>query len=229
MPTESAKPCEHYKDRKFLLELELVVDESEEHKIHEFDLAKLKGFGIDHQRMILNREDSTQPSFFAPYPSILGPSDSTVDGVGLLSKFEDTCFTDPVDRARQVAGPYNDDYTPKDLFQDDEPEFGPFGMTDIRGKAFPRTKAFMYNNPDATDDTTLRGELLTILRLMLGQLRKVFLVSFMGKRARAFESYFNGRALALRTTQLYKFPEETSLGFKHLAELYLSSPTGDTF
>lgn len=49
-------------------------------------------------------------------------------------------------------------------------------MTDVRGKALPHTKAFMYNDMDATDGIILRGELLTILRLMLGQLRKVRLL-----------------------------------------------------
>ncbi|OQE36311.1 hypothetical protein PENCOP_c012G02124 [Penicillium coprophilum] len=85
MPIESAETPGYYKDRKFLLELELVIDELEEHKMHKIDLAKLKGFGIDHQRKILNREDSAQPSFFAPYPSIPGPSDSTVDDVRSIS------------------------------------------------------------------------------------------------------------------------------------------------
>ncbi|KAJ5483433.1 hypothetical protein N7530_002679 [Penicillium desertorum] len=67
----------------------------------------------------------------------------------------------------------------------------------------------MYNGMDPTDEIILRGELLTILRVMLGQLRKVrllhhkrapvFLVSFAGKRARAFEAYSDGQALVLRT------------------------------
>ncbi|CAI7617210.1 unnamed protein product [Penicillium viridicatum] len=49
-------------------------------------------------------------------------------------------------------------------------------MTDVRGKAYPHTKAFMYNDMEATDGTILRGELLTIFRLMLGQLRKARLL-----------------------------------------------------
>ncbi|OQD67510.1 hypothetical protein PENPOL_c003G08655 [Penicillium polonicum] len=253
----SAESPEHYKDRRVLLELELVIDELSENKKHKIDVAELKQFGIVHQRMTLDREDSaSKPSFFAPYPRIPEPSDSIVDELRSTLAFEDTCFTDPVDRARQVAGPWSsyvpyglhppwtskdvDDYKPyKDLYQDDKPQFGTFRMTDVRGKACPHTKAFMYNDMEATDGTILRGELLTILRLMLGQLRKarllqhrkapVFLVSFMGKRARAFESYYNGQSLVLRTTKLYNFPEETSIGFKNLAEWYLSSPTGDTF
>ncbi|OQE06108.1 hypothetical protein PENVUL_c020G04900 [Penicillium vulpinum] len=248
MSAKSPESPEHYKDRRVLLDLELVIDELEEHKKHEIHLAELEGLGIVHQRMTLDREDSARkPSFFAPHSSIPKPSDDTVDELRSTLEFEDTCFTQPVDRARQVAGPWAsyvpygviDDYTPyKDLYQDHKPEFGPFRISDIRGKGFPHTKAFIYNDMDATDESILRGELLVILRLMLGQLRKrrllhhrkapVFLVSFMGKRARAFESYFNGQALVLRTTKLYNFPEDTSIGFKSLAEWYLSSPTGDT-
>ncbi|KOS44650.1 hypothetical protein ACN38_g4451 [Penicillium nordicum] len=207
--------------------------------------------------MTLDREDSaSKPSFFEPYPSIPEPSDSVVDKVRSVLEFEDFCFTRPVDRARQVAGPWSSyapygvfppwtrkdvgDYRPyKDLYEYDKPEFGALGMTDVRGKAFPHTNAVIYNGMEATDGMILRGELLTILRLMLGQLRKirllqhrkapVFLVSFMGKRARAFESYYNGQSLVLRTTKLYNFPEDTSIGFKDFAEWYLSSPTGDTF
>ncbi|KAK4867513.1 hypothetical protein LT330_001023 [Penicillium expansum] len=220
----SAELPEHYKDHRVLLELELAIDELAEHKSTK-----------------LTEDSAYRPSFFAPYPSIQAPSENIVDELQSTLAFEDTCFTEPVDRARQVAGPWSfyvpygqhppvDDYKPyKDLYQDDKPEFGTFRMTDVRGKALPHTKAFMYNDMDATDGIILRGELLTILRLMLGQLRKVFLVSFMGKRARAFESYFNGQALVLRTTKLYNFPEEISIGFKNRAEWYLSSPTGDTF
>lgn len=118
-------------------------------------------------------------------------------------------------------------------------------MTDVRGKACPHTKAFMYNDMEATDGTILRGELLTILRLMLGQLRKARLLQY--RKAPVilylsfplptvpyrvlcrsfwsrlwvnvpalFESYYNGQSLVLRTTKLYNFPEETSIGFKNL-------------
>lgn len=69
------------------------------------------------------------------------------------------------------------DYRPyKDLYEYDKPEFGALGMTDVRGKAFPHTNAVIYNGMEATDGMILRGELLTILRLMLGQLRKIRLL-----------------------------------------------------
>lgn len=111
----SAESPEHYKDRRVLLELERVIDELSEIKKHKIDVTELKGFGIVHQRMTLDREDSaSKPSFFAPYPSIPEPSDSIVDELRSTLAFEDTCFTDPVDRARQVAGPWSS-YAPYGL------------------------------------------------------------------------------------------------------------------
>ncbi|KAJ6179354.1 hypothetical protein N7519_009815 [Penicillium mononematosum] len=230
--------------------MELAIDELEEKNEHKIDVAQLKQYGIVHQRMTLDRGDTARkPFFFAPHPSILEPSEETDDELRSTLAFEDTCFNEPVDRSRQVAGPWSYyiphdrddpvyDYRPyKDLYKHDDPEFGAFGMTDILGKDFPHTKTTMYNGLDATDEIILRGELLTILRVMLGQLRKVrlhhkkapvFLVSFAGKRARAFEAYSNGETLFLRTTKLYNFPEETSVAYKDLAEWIASSPTGDT-
>ncbi|KAJ5704934.1 hypothetical protein N7536_000623 [Penicillium majusculum] len=233
MPTESP---EHLAHRRVLLQLERTIDE---HQNHTLDKSQLKALKIDFQRMTLDRKDSDHnPSFFAPYSSLPKPDDSIVSQVRSSLEREDTCFTRPADRAHQVAGrwsyyiPYEVKCNPGEVSCVGE-------MTDIPGKVFPHTKAYMYNNLDTNDEEILSGELLTILRLMLGQLRKarllqhrkapVFLVSFMGKRARAFESYYNGQSLVLRTTKLYNFPEETSIGFKTLAEWYLSSPTGDTF
>lgn len=66
-----------------------------------------------------------------------------------------------------------DDYTPyKDLYQYKDPEFGAYDMTDISGGEFPHTKALIYNNLEGNDQQILRGELLIILRLMIGQLKK---------------------------------------------------------
>lgn len=109
----SAESPGHYKDRRVLLELERVIDELSENKKHKIDVTELKGFGIVHQRMTLNREDSaSKPSFFAPYPDIPEPSDSIVDELRSTLAFEDTCFTDPVDWARQVAGPWSSYFFP---------------------------------------------------------------------------------------------------------------------
>ncbi|KAE8153498.1 hypothetical protein BDV25DRAFT_149264 [Aspergillus avenaceus] len=111
-------------------------------------------------------------------------------------------------------------------------------MDDIPGPDYPHIKAVMYSNQEGKEHEILRSELLIILRLMLGQLKKrrfirhmiapVLLLSFMGKRGRAIEAYFDGQCLVLRSSQLYNFREQTALAFKDLAELYLGDPVGRT-
>ena len=65
------------------------------------------------------------------------------------------------------------DYTPyKTITQHDQPNFGAYHLTDIPGEKFPHTKAIIYNNLEGNDQVIARGELLIILRMMLGQLKK---------------------------------------------------------
>ncbi|KAJ5608195.1 hypothetical protein N7537_004814 [Penicillium hordei] len=224
--------------------------------MHTLDKSQLKGLKTDFQRMTIDRKDpDRKPSFFASYSSLPEPDYSIISQVRSSLEREDTCFTRPANRARQVAGcwsyyiPYEANCNPgevlwpskepyKDMYQNEQPEFGTFKMTDIPGKGFPRAKAEIYTNLNTNYGEILCGELLTILRLMLGQLSKArllqhmkapIILSFMGKRARTFESYFDGQALVLRTTKLYNFPEETSIVFNILTECYLSSPAGNAF
>ncbi|KAL4933728.1 uncharacterized protein BDV17DRAFT_286545 [Aspergillus undulatus] len=56
----------------------------------------------------------------------------------------------------------------------------------------------------------------------------VLIVSFMGKRTRAFEAYVNSQhVIVSRMTSLYEFPAQTASGFKELAEWYYSYPMRD--
>lgn len=65
------------------------------------------------------------------------------------------------------------DYRPyKDLYQCDQPEFGMFTLTDVVDKSSPHTKGVSYNNLEGDTDVFLRGELLIILRMIIGQFRK---------------------------------------------------------
>ncbi|KAJ6123885.1 hypothetical protein N7471_011202 [Penicillium samsonianum] len=99
MPTESP---EHLAHRRVLLQLERTIDDLRKHTL---DKSQFKGLNIDFQRMTLDREDSAcKPSFFAPYSSLPKPDDSIVVQVRSSLEREDTCFTRPADRARQVAG-----------------------------------------------------------------------------------------------------------------------------
>lgn len=65
------------------------------------------------------------------------------------------------------------DYTPyKSVYGYEKPEFGTFHLTDIRGGEFPHSKAVIYNGLEGKNQHLLRGELLILLRIMLGQMRK---------------------------------------------------------
>lgn len=69
------------------------------------------------------------------------------------------------------------DYTPfGSLYQYDAPAFGAFETVDVAGGQYPHFKAVIYNDLEADNETCFRGELLIILRLMLGQLRKIRLL-----------------------------------------------------
>lgn len=69
------------------------------------------------------------------------------------------------------------DYNPfKHLYKYDKPDFGVFRTMDVPGEEFPHVKAVIYHGLEAEGKKLCRGELLIILRLMLGQLRKVRLL-----------------------------------------------------
>ncbi|KAJ5795282.1 hypothetical protein N7457_001881 [Penicillium paradoxum] len=100
----SAETPAHYEDHKVLLELELVIDELAEHEKHRIDVTALKGLGIDHQRMTLDRKDpASQPSFFASYPSIQEPSNEIIDELRSTLAFEDTYFWSPISTVKHAS------------------------------------------------------------------------------------------------------------------------------
>lgn len=62
------------------------------------------------------------------------------------------------------------DYPFKGLYKYEQPEYGCYHVTDLKGATHPHVKAIMYNNFVATDSTFLQGELFPILMIMLTQL-----------------------------------------------------------
>ena len=64
----------------------------------------------------------------------------------------------------------------KGLYKYDKPDFGVFHIWDVASPAFPHMKAVAWNGLETESSKVCRGELLIILRLMLGQLRKVRLL-----------------------------------------------------
>ncbi|PYI33271.1 hypothetical protein BP00DRAFT_424123 [Aspergillus indologenus CBS 114.80] len=242
--------------RQALKELEASIEAL---KVHDLSIPQLEQLDIWVQEMALNASSRDKPYFFLPRSNFSLPPVECVQNLTECLGDEDTSLKRPVDRAYQVqanwssycrsyisrlegwpwwSGDPADHRTYKHVYQYDQPEFGAFNLMDIRGSSFPHSKAAIYNNMEGVHHKLLRGELLILLRMMLGRLKKrpllehmiapVFMVSFMGKRARAIEAYYDGQHLILRRTAFYNFPEQTSPAFKELGEWYCGNPTGNT-
>lgn len=94
---------EHLERRKELIQLELTIDEL---SMDTFDVSQLKKLGVNVRPMSLDRGSSCNPSFFAQHASLPKPDGDTIEEVRSSLHCEDTCFTRPVDRARQVQSPW---------------------------------------------------------------------------------------------------------------------------
>ncbi|KAJ5577956.1 uncharacterized protein N7459_006920 [Penicillium hispanicum] len=260
----SEEPIDRRERRRVLMELEAEIDGLPVHEVAISQLAKMK---VLVQPMALDEKSDIKPLFFIPYQSYPELDDDAVernypDLGGEQASQKWGIRTEPVDAARRLEL-YLSDYTRtwkyieyvsdplwtgkcigdysvyKDLYQYPQPEFGVSRMTNIDGKEYPHSKVVSYNNLNGNDHELLRGELLIILRLMLGQLRKrrllehmmapVLLFSLMGpQHARAIEAYYDGKNLILRTTKLYDFRTKNVQGLKDFAEWYRGNPIGDT-
>ncbi|CAI7592320.1 unnamed protein product [Penicillium glandicola] len=255
-PTAEELP-EHFEQRKTLIMLEAAIEALE---VHTLDAAQLNKLNIKRQRMNLDTNSDLRPRFFAPRPNH-PPTDEVVNETVDYLHDKDA-FTDPTSRAYHLERGWSSYtssdlrwrrdnnlwrgmgvcyYTPfKELYKYDKPDFGVFNIMDIPTAEFPHMKAVTWNGLEGEDSELGRGELLIILRLMLGQLRKVRLlhhnvspilvVSFMGKRARLLESFFEDQSFIVRTSDVYDFSDKktTSMAFKSFAEYYHGDPAGNT-
>ncbi|KAJ5478255.1 hypothetical protein N7530_003764 [Penicillium desertorum] len=254
---QAQETSRHLKQRMSLVDLESSIQKLDVHKL---DVTRLKKLNVNLCRMTLDQNSELKPHFFAPRHDNPQPSDEILDEA---CSPENPAFTDPYDRAYAThiywqsyafhdvdfldSAPWRSkdpgDYTPYgSLYQYDSPAFGTFSTTDIAGGQFPHFKAVIYNDLEADNETCFRGELLIILRLMLGQLKKirllhhhkapVLLISLAGKRARVLEAYFDegSHSLIVRSSGLYELSDRmsTSKTFKTLAEYYLGDPAGNT-
>ncbi|KAJ6189229.1 hypothetical protein N7519_004137 [Penicillium mononematosum] len=251
---QAQETSRHLKQRMFLVDLESSIQNIDVHKL---DVTRLKKLNVNLCRVTLDQNSELKPHFFAPRHDIPQPSDEILDEA---CSPENPAFTDPYNRA-YVTHIYWQSYAFHDvdfldsapwvlvtippcgsLYQYDSPAFGTFSTTDIAGGQFPHFKAVIYNDLEADNETCFRGELLIILRLMLGQLKKirllhhhkapVLLISLAGKRARVLEAYFDegSQSLIVRSSGLYGLSDRmsTSKTFKTLAEYYLGDLAGNT-
>ncbi|KAJ5272171.1 hypothetical protein N7524_005440 [Penicillium chrysogenum] len=255
---EAQETSRHWEQRRLLHDLESSIENLDVHKL---DVTRLKELNVNLGTSALKphffaprHDDLPQPSdkildeFFAPdpWPSSDGTASEDPYQEAYATHifwesyaFHDVNFLDSAPWRSKDPG----DYTPfGSLYQYDAPEFGAFDTADVAGGQYPHFKAVIYNGLEADNETCFRGELLIILRLMLGQLRKirllhhniapVLLVSLAGKRARVLEAYFDegSQSLVVRSSELYEVSDRTSASktFITLAEYFLGDPAGNT-
>ncbi|PYH92240.1 hypothetical protein BO71DRAFT_432127 [Aspergillus ellipticus CBS 707.79] len=132
-PNISVETHEHLERRTALLQLEKTV---EAFQGHELNVSGAKRLGIDLHQMALDGTSNRVPSFFTPHSRLREPDSNRLNHIHSTLDDEDTCFTDPVDRARQIEPNWSlvGDYTPyKSVYGYEQPKFGTFRMTDIHG------------------------------------------------------------------------------------------------
>ncbi|KAB8249694.1 hypothetical protein BDV35DRAFT_389943 [Aspergillus flavus] len=131
------------------------------------------------------------------------------------------------------------DYNFPNLYRMLEPEFGTLSIFHVAKASKPHIKRIMHNDLGVDDSHLLRGEVLTVIRIMLGQLKQkvfvsemvapVLLFSLNRRHPRVIEAYFDGLELLVRRTKPYDFTFLNAAGFKTFAQWLLGNPIGDTF
>lgn len=127
----------------------------------------------------------------------------------------------------------------KDLYCWDFPEFGFNVVHQVKHGPYSHLTATTFNNLNGHDDTILRGELLPVLRLMIGHLRRarfidhmvapILTLSFLGpQHARVIETYMEGHTVVVRKTKLYDLRTKDAAAFKTFAQWFLGKPRAPT-
>ncbi|PYI02944.1 hypothetical protein BO78DRAFT_432520 [Aspergillus sclerotiicarbonarius CBS 121057] len=233
--------------------------------LDELDLQQLKNLNIRVDHLTPDDTSPQKPSYFASYPDHLVPEPKADDVRGPYNGVDDETeysLTRPADRAyvmniylssymsyydfnaKEERAPWisrcvgDSAFENSGLYKHDQPEFGCYHITEMNDPAYPHVKAVMYNNLVATDSTILYGELISILRIMLTQLRRqkfihqmvtpVLIFSLMGFKARVIEAFFRDGTLVLRPTKLYDFSHGNHNAFKIFAQWYIGKPIGIT-
>ncbi|KAE8357026.1 hypothetical protein BDV28DRAFT_144690 [Aspergillus coremiiformis] len=219
------------------------------------DTKALEACKIKVKGLQLSGKESL-PQFFAPCPvDIPGPTDDYVDnhydpdGDARVSDRAWSLylyFQSYLQRMVVDLPPGHDhwctiaigDYRFKELRQLDRSIFGPYWIIRVQEYTRPHIKCIMFNNVEAADGELLRGEVLTILNLMLRQLKlyalvdnmivPVLIFSLNGQRPRIIEAYFNGRDLVVKCTKPYDFTAMDSATLKIFAQWFVGEPKGVT-
>ncbi|PYI16931.1 hypothetical protein BO99DRAFT_424418 [Aspergillus violaceofuscus CBS 115571] len=168
------EPRDRFNLRKALLLIERDIKALEEQNIHTLDRNVL-------QR--LDAGDSLAPKLFTS----LAPRDMPEP----TPEYVDRKYnTDELTRSSDctlcldlITHPFRvtriGDYKIRNLYRTFEPEYGTLSILHVAKASKPHMKCIMHNDLDVDDNHLLCGEVLTIIRTMLGQLKQTVFVNDM--------------------------------------------------
>ncbi|KAE8348072.1 hypothetical protein BDV28DRAFT_161671 [Aspergillus coremiiformis] len=217
-----------YKLRKALTLMERDIKALEETDTHSLEQRVLKQYRVRALSLSLDTDDSLAPKFFISF-ALKDMPEPTQEYVG--REYNTNSLT--LSSERGIG-----DYNFGNLYRTLEPEFGTLSIIHVANTSRPHIKCIMHNDLDVDDSHLLCREILTVIRIMLGQLKQkvfvndmvapVLLFSLNRRHPRAIEAYFDGRELLIRHTKPYDFTFLNAAGFKTFAQWFLGNPIGDT-
>ncbi|PYI33246.1 hypothetical protein BP00DRAFT_455590 [Aspergillus indologenus CBS 114.80] len=251
------EPRDRFNLRKALVLIERDIKALEKQDIHTLDQSVLKRCRVRALPLSLDAGDSLAPKFFTP----LAPRDMpeptpeyvdrkyntdeltrSSDCGRLIYSYFDSYVSEMVIDFPEVRRTWSSkqigDYNIRNLYRMVDPEYGTLSILHVAKASKPHMKCIMHNDLDVDDNHLLCGEVLTIIRTMLGQLKQtvfvndmvapILLFSLNRRHPRVMEAYFDGQELLIRHTKPFDFTFLNIAGFKIFAQWYLGDPIGIT-
>ncbi|OJZ81306.1 hypothetical protein ASPFODRAFT_52365 [Aspergillus luchuensis CBS 106.47] len=253
----ATEPRDRYNLRKALALMERDIKLLRETDTHVLDQGIMKRYKVRALPLSLNAQDARAPKFFTPFvpenmpeptaeyvdheyntSSTLSPGEWGWSIYLYLDAYIHKLLVKYPEVWRTWSCKQVGDYDFGDLHRTFDPKFGSLAIWHVLESSRPHIKCIMHNNLDSDDNYLLRGEVLTVIRIMLGQLKQkifvndmiapVLLFSLNRRRPRVIEAYFDGQELVVRRTEPYDFQYLNMEGFKTFAQWFLGYPIGDT-
>ncbi|EAW13487.1 uncharacterized protein ACLA_055350 [Aspergillus clavatus NRRL 1] len=251
------EPRDRYILRKRLMLIERDIRALDKKNIHILDRSMLKSCKVRVLPLSFDARDSLAPKFFTSF----APENMPEPTPEYVEKEYDTnslkmsneygrliyIYLDSYIRRLKIDFPQVQqtwssnqiaDYKFDNLYRMFEPEHGTLLLSHVANAAQPHIKCIMHNDLDVNDGNLLCGEILTVIRIMLGQLKRkmfvndmiapVLLFALNRRYPRAIEAYFDGQELLIRRTKSYDFTSLNTAGFKDFAQWFLGESIGDT-
>ncbi|RAH47561.1 uncharacterized protein BO95DRAFT_472253 [Aspergillus brunneoviolaceus CBS 621.78] len=210
-----AEPRDRFNLRKALLLVERDIKALEKQEIHTLDQSVLTRCRVRALPLSLDAGDSLAPKFFTSF----APSDMPEPTPEFVDREYNTDeLTLSSERGRLIYF-YLKSYVSEMIVD------------------FPEVHR-TWSSKQIDDNHLLCGEVLTVIRIMLGQLKQkmfvndmvapVLLFSLNQRHPRVMEAYFDGQELLIRRTKSYDFRFLNIAGFKTFTQWFLGDPIGIT-